>query len=345
MGLSGEREVAWVEMGRKRRGPLVCIPPARRSALSTSLGPSPRASRRAGPPRARAAGLRRGRNVLGRIETARGGCAHPRRRLARPAGHDAPRGRSGAARGGSVLGQGMGGGRARPAGPAPHRRALPEPRAPGASRGGHGRGTRRRGRGRRTPTGPGAGSVRAARERVPCAMEVECSLLRRRLFDGARGVQRRLRWRDRAARHGPARNRHEGSGPRRGGGHGHGPYGFAPAARGSMRAHTSSTNVVRRIAAGACEHESRPCIGADRVDTGGAATGREPSSPHVVAPVARRRRVVDVGAGPGLEGHVGGGGAAPRRDSPKGRPEPSGLLRARPTTRAGGGFWASRPGA
>ncbi|PPB82276.1 hypothetical protein LV82_00203 [Albidovulum inexpectatum] len=78
---------------------------------------------------------------------------------------------------------------------------------------------------------------------------------------------------------------------------------------GMTRAHIAEPHIVARIMAGR-EDDIRPCIGAtyclDRIYQGGealcihnAATGRELSLPHVVAPAARARRVVVVGAGPG----------------------------------------------
>lgn len=78
---------------------------------------------------------------------------------------------------------------------------------------------------------------------------------------------------------------------------------------GMTRAHIAEPHIVARIMAGR-EDDIRPCVGAtyclDRIYQGGealcihnAATGRELSLPHVVAPAARARRVVVVGAGPG----------------------------------------------
>jgi 2,4-dienoyl-CoA reductase-like NADH-dependent reductase (Old Yellow Enzyme family)/thioredoxin reductase len=81
---------------------------------------------------------------------------------------------------------------------------------------------------------------------------------------------------------------------------------------GMTRAHMADPHIVRKIMAGR-EHDIRPCVGAtyclDRIYQGGealcihnAATGRELAMPHVIAPAARMRRVVIVGAGPaGLE--------------------------------------------
>ncbi|MCC7321548.1 MAG: NADH:flavin oxidoreductase [Rubellimicrobium sp.] len=81
---------------------------------------------------------------------------------------------------------------------------------------------------------------------------------------------------------------------------------------GMTRAHMADPLIVQKIREGR-EHEIRPCVGAtyclDRIYMGGealcihnAATGRELSMPHVVAPAARARRVVVAGAGPaGLE--------------------------------------------
>jgi 2,4-dienoyl-CoA reductase-like NADH-dependent reductase (Old Yellow Enzyme family)/thioredoxin reductase len=82
---------------------------------------------------------------------------------------------------------------------------------------------------------------------------------------------------------------------------------------GMTRAHLADPHIVRKIIAGR-EADIRPCVGAtyclDRIYEGrdavcihNAATGRESSMPHVIAPSAGpRRRVVVVGAGPaGLE--------------------------------------------
>jgi 2,4-dienoyl-CoA reductase-like NADH-dependent reductase (Old Yellow Enzyme family)/thioredoxin reductase len=78
---------------------------------------------------------------------------------------------------------------------------------------------------------------------------------------------------------------------------------------GMTRAHMAEPHIVQKIAEGR-EHEIRPCVGAtyclDRIYQGGealcihnAATGRELTLPHVIAPAATPRRVVVVGAGPG----------------------------------------------
>ncbi len=82
---------------------------------------------------------------------------------------------------------------------------------------------------------------------------------------------------------------------------------------GMTRAHLADPHIVRKIMAGR-EHTIRPCVGAtyclDRIYEGNdalcvhnAATGREATMPHVIAPgTGPRRRVVVVGAGPaGLE--------------------------------------------
>ena len=81
---------------------------------------------------------------------------------------------------------------------------------------------------------------------------------------------------------------------------------------GMTRAHMTDPHIVSKIMAGR-EDDIRPCVGAtyclDRIYQGGealcihnAATGREQSMPHVIAPAATPRRVVVVGAGPaGLE--------------------------------------------
>jgi N-methyl-L-proline demethylase len=82
---------------------------------------------------------------------------------------------------------------------------------------------------------------------------------------------------------------------------------------GMTRAHIADPHIVRKIAEGR-DHTIRPCVGAtyclDRIYEGqdalcvhNAATGREATMPHIIAPSAgARRRVVVVGAGPaGLE--------------------------------------------
>jgi len=78
---------------------------------------------------------------------------------------------------------------------------------------------------------------------------------------------------------------------------------------GMTRAHMTDPHIVAKIMAGR-EDDIRPCVGAtyclDRIYQGreafcihNAATGREQSMPHVIAPAATPRRVVVVGAGPG----------------------------------------------
>lgn len=81
---------------------------------------------------------------------------------------------------------------------------------------------------------------------------------------------------------------------------------------GMTRAHMADPHIVRKIKEGH-EDDIRPCVGAtyclDRIYQAGdalcihnAATGRELSMPHVIAPATERRKVVIVGAGPaGLE--------------------------------------------
>ena len=81
---------------------------------------------------------------------------------------------------------------------------------------------------------------------------------------------------------------------------------------GMTRAHLADPHLVRKIALGV-EHTIRPCVGAtyclDRIYQAGealcihnAATGRELTTPHEIAPAAVPRRVMVVGAGPaGLE--------------------------------------------
>ncbi len=81
---------------------------------------------------------------------------------------------------------------------------------------------------------------------------------------------------------------------------------------GMTRAHMADPHIVQKIIAGR-EAEIRPCVGAtyclDRIYAAGealcihnAATGRELSMPHVIAPASCRKTVVVVGAGPaGLE--------------------------------------------
>jgi NADPH-dependent 2,4-dienoyl-CoA reductase/sulfur reductase-like enzyme len=81
---------------------------------------------------------------------------------------------------------------------------------------------------------------------------------------------------------------------------------------GMTRAHMADPHIVAKIERGE-EERIRPCVGAgyciDRIYQGGEAlclhnpaTGREETMPHVIAPAARKKRVVIVGAGPaGLE--------------------------------------------
>ena len=78
---------------------------------------------------------------------------------------------------------------------------------------------------------------------------------------------------------------------------------------GMTRAQMAEPHLVRKIELG-LEHTIRPCVGAtyclDRIYQAGealcihnAATGRELTMPHVIAPAPTRRRVVVVGGGPG----------------------------------------------
>lgn len=81
---------------------------------------------------------------------------------------------------------------------------------------------------------------------------------------------------------------------------------------GMTRAHMADPHIVRKITEGR-EHDIRPCVGAtyclDRIYQGGealcihnAATGRELTMPHDIAPAQQKRKIVIVGAGPaGLE--------------------------------------------
>ena len=81
---------------------------------------------------------------------------------------------------------------------------------------------------------------------------------------------------------------------------------------GMTRAHMADPHIVQKLVEGR-EDDIRPCVGAtyclDRIYAGGealcihnAATGRELTMPHAVAPAVTRKRVVVVGAGPaGLE--------------------------------------------
>ena len=81
---------------------------------------------------------------------------------------------------------------------------------------------------------------------------------------------------------------------------------------GMTRAHMADPHIVKKIVEGR-EDDIRPCVGAtyclDRIYEGGAAlcfhnaaTGREETMPHVVAPAPTRRKIVVVGAGmAGLE--------------------------------------------
>jgi len=78
---------------------------------------------------------------------------------------------------------------------------------------------------------------------------------------------------------------------------------------GLTRAHMADPHIVRKIIEGR-ESDIRPCVGAnyclDRIYQGGsaycihnAATGRELTMPHQLAPASEKRKVVIVGAGPG----------------------------------------------
>ncbi|MBY6115733.1 NADH:flavin oxidoreductase [Mameliella alba] len=78
---------------------------------------------------------------------------------------------------------------------------------------------------------------------------------------------------------------------------------------GMTRAHMADPQVVQKILSGR-EDDIRPCVGAtyclDRIYQAGealcihnAATGRELTMPHDIAPAEHRKRVVIVGAGPG----------------------------------------------
>jgi len=78
---------------------------------------------------------------------------------------------------------------------------------------------------------------------------------------------------------------------------------------GMTRAHLADPHIMRKIALGR-EAEIRPCVGAtyclDRIYEGqaalcihNAATSREETMPHTIAPAETPRRVVVVGAGPG----------------------------------------------
>lgn len=81
---------------------------------------------------------------------------------------------------------------------------------------------------------------------------------------------------------------------------------------GMTRAHMADPHIVRKITEGR-EHDIRPCVGAtyclDRIYQAGealcihnAATGRELTMPHDIAPAEQKRKVVIVGAGPaGME--------------------------------------------
>ncbi len=81
---------------------------------------------------------------------------------------------------------------------------------------------------------------------------------------------------------------------------------------GMTRAHMADPHIVRKIAEGR-EDDIRPCVGAnhclDRIYQAGdalcihnAATGRELSMPHDIAPAAMHKNIVVIGAGPaGLE--------------------------------------------
>ena len=78
---------------------------------------------------------------------------------------------------------------------------------------------------------------------------------------------------------------------------------------GMTRAHMADPHIIRKIMAGQ-EDDIRPCVGAtyclDRIYQGGdafcihnAATGRELTIPHHIAPAETKKKIVIVGAGPG----------------------------------------------
>jgi N-methyl-L-proline demethylase len=78
---------------------------------------------------------------------------------------------------------------------------------------------------------------------------------------------------------------------------------------GMTRAHMADPHIVRKIVEGR-EDDIRPCVGAtyclDRIYQAGdalcmhnAATGRELSMPHDIAPASEQKKVVVIGAGPG----------------------------------------------
>jgi N-methyl-L-proline demethylase len=78
---------------------------------------------------------------------------------------------------------------------------------------------------------------------------------------------------------------------------------------GMTRAHMADPHIVRKIIAGR-EDDIRPCVGAtyclDRIYQAGdalcmhnAATGRELTMPHDIAPASEKKKIVVIGAGPG----------------------------------------------